>query len=119
MGWKLNSQLAPGTRCALEHGGAAPAIVAKDADLDDAIPLLAKGGFYHAGQVCVSVQRVFAHESIARDVAALCVDQGFDFLQAPVKCVTAPHTPVPFSKVLEQAFIPSAQDVLDAVGEMG
>ena len=69
VGWKLNSQLAPGTRCALEHGGAAPAIVAKDADLDDAIPLLAKGGFYHAGQVCVSVQRVFAHESIARDVA--------------------------------------------------
>jgi pyruvate dehydrogenase E1 component beta subunit len=57
--------------------------------------------------------------SIARDVAALCVDKGFDFLQAPVKCVTAPHTPVPFSQVLEQAFLPSAQDVLDAVGEMG
>jgi len=56
--------------------------------------------------------------SIARDVAALCVDQGFDYLQAPVKCVTAPHTPVPFSRVLEQAFLPSAQDVLDAVGEM-
>jgi pyruvate dehydrogenase E1 component beta subunit len=57
--------------------------------------------------------------SIARDVAALCVDRGFDFLNAPVKCVTAPHTPVPFSRVLEQAFMPSAQDVLDAVGEMG
>jgi pyruvate/2-oxoglutarate/acetoin dehydrogenase E1 component len=57
--------------------------------------------------------------SIARDVAALCVDQGFDFLDAPVKCVTAPHTPVPFSRVLEQAFLPSAQDVLDAVGLMG
>ena len=57
--------------------------------------------------------------SIARDIAALCVDKGFDFLDAPVKCVTAPHTPVPFSGVLEQAFMPSAQDVLDAVGEMG
>lgn len=57
--------------------------------------------------------------SIAHDVAALCVDQGFDFLQAPVKCVTAPHTPVPFSRVLEQAFLPSTQDVLDSVGEMG
>jgi pyruvate/2-oxoglutarate/acetoin dehydrogenase E1 component len=57
--------------------------------------------------------------SIARDVAALCVDRGFDYLQAPVKCVTAPHTPVPFSKVLEQAFLPNAQNVLDAVGEMG
>ncbi|MDJ0866274.1 MAG: alpha-ketoacid dehydrogenase subunit beta [Myxococcota bacterium] len=57
--------------------------------------------------------------SVARDVAALCVDRGFDFLNAPVKCVTAPHTPVPFSRSLEQAFLPSAQDVLDAVGEMG
>jgi pyruvate dehydrogenase E1 component beta subunit len=57
--------------------------------------------------------------SIARDIAAVCVDKGFDFLNSPVKCVTAPHTPVPFSSVLEQAFLPSAQDVLDAVGEMG
>ncbi|MDX1385654.1 MAG: alpha-ketoacid dehydrogenase subunit beta, partial [Thermoanaerobaculia bacterium] len=39
--------------------------------------------------------------SIASDVAALCVDRGFDFLSAPVKRVTAPHTPVPFSAVLE------------------
>ncbi len=69
VGWMLRSKLAPGTRCALEHGGAAPVIVAEDADLDQALPLLAKGGFYHAGQVCVSVQRIFAHESIARDVA--------------------------------------------------
>ena len=57
--------------------------------------------------------------SIARDIAAVCVDKGFDFLNAPVKCVTAPHTPVPFSGVLEQTFLPSAQDVLDAVAEMG
>jgi len=70
VGWMLRSKLAPGTRCALEHGGAAPVIVAPDADLDVTMPLLAKGGFYHAGQVCVSVQRVFAHDSIARDVAA-------------------------------------------------
>jgi len=69
VGWSLRSQLAPGTRCALEHGGVAPVILEADADLDDALPLLAKGGFYHAGQVCVSVQRVFCHHSIARDVA--------------------------------------------------
>ena len=53
VGWMLRSKLAPGTRCALEHGGAAPVIVAPDADLDDALTLLAKAGFYHAGQVCV------------------------------------------------------------------
>ncbi len=70
VGWMLRSRLAPGSRCALEHGGAAPVIVAADADLGDALPLLAKGGLYHAGQVCVSVQRVFAHEDVAGDVAS-------------------------------------------------
>ena len=69
VGWMLRSKLAPGARCALEHGGVAPAIVEADADLDAVLPLLAKGGFYHAGQVCVSVQRVYAHSSIAKQVA--------------------------------------------------
>ncbi len=69
VGWSLRSQLAPGTRCALEHGGVAPVILHQDADLERATPSILKGGFYHAGQVCVSVQRVFAHRSIARDFA--------------------------------------------------
>jgi acyl-CoA reductase-like NAD-dependent aldehyde dehydrogenase len=69
VGWYLRSKLAAGTRCALEHGGVAPVIVADDADLDMALPGLVKGGFYHAGQVCVSVQRIFAHASIARELA--------------------------------------------------
>jgi acyl-CoA reductase-like NAD-dependent aldehyde dehydrogenase len=69
VGWHLRAKLAPGTRCALEHGGVAPVVVASDADLDDAVPLLAKGGFYHAGQVCVSVQRVFAYRRIAAELA--------------------------------------------------
>ena len=69
VGWYLKSKLAPGTRCALEHGGAAPVIVEKDADLKELLPALLKGGFYHAGQVCVSVQRVFVQESVCDDVA--------------------------------------------------
>ena len=69
VGWMLRSKLAPGTRCALEHGGAAPVIVAADADIAVALPSILKGGFYHAGQVCVSVQRAFVHESLARDFA--------------------------------------------------
>lgn len=69
VGWHLRSQLAAGTRCALEHGGAAPVIVNKDVDLDDVIPPLSKGGFYHAGQVCVSVQRVYAHRDIVEELA--------------------------------------------------
>jgi acyl-CoA reductase-like NAD-dependent aldehyde dehydrogenase len=65
VGWFLRSKLSPGTRCALEHGGAAPVIV----EAEPMINSLLKGGFYHAGQVCVSVQRVFAHESICQQVA--------------------------------------------------
>ena len=69
VGWFLRSKVSPGTRCALEHGGAAPVIVDKDANISDMLPALTKGGFYHAGQVCVSVQRVFVHESIFNKVA--------------------------------------------------
>jgi pyruvate/2-oxoglutarate/acetoin dehydrogenase E1 component len=56
---------------------------------------------------------------IASDIAALCVDRGFDFLNAPVKRVTAPHSPVPFSPGLEDAFVPSVERVLAAIREMG
>ena len=66
VGWYLRAKLAPGTNCALEHGGAAPAIVEADADLNETIPALVKGGFYHAGQVCVSVQRVFVQQKIVK-----------------------------------------------------
>ncbi len=69
VGWHLRSLLPHGAHCALEHGGAAPAIIAADADLDDALPILMKGGFYHAGQVCVSVQRIFAHSDIVKRLA--------------------------------------------------
>ena len=69
VGWYLRSKLAAGTRCALEHGGVAPVVMTEDADIESAIPSLAKGGFYHAGQVCVSVQRLFVHQSVAREVA--------------------------------------------------
>jgi acyl-CoA reductase-like NAD-dependent aldehyde dehydrogenase len=69
VGWMLRSKLAPGATCVMEHGGVAPVIIDDTADLDDAVPLLTKGGFYHAGQVCVSVQRIYAHEAI---VGRLC-----------------------------------------------
>jgi acyl-CoA reductase-like NAD-dependent aldehyde dehydrogenase len=64
VGWRLHSKLAHGTRSALEHGGVAPAIVDRSADLDRIIAPLVKGGFYHAGQVCVSTQRIYVHEAI-------------------------------------------------------
>ena len=75
VGWKLRSRLAPGTRCALEHGGAAPVILADPYDMELAVPSILKGGFYHAGQVCVSVQRVFAPVADAADFAGALAKQ--------------------------------------------
>jgi acyl-CoA reductase-like NAD-dependent aldehyde dehydrogenase len=65
VGWSLHHKLAPGTRSALEHGGVAPAIVDRSADLGRIIEPMVKGGYYHAGQVCVSTQRIFVHADIA------------------------------------------------------
>jgi acyl-CoA reductase-like NAD-dependent aldehyde dehydrogenase len=64
VGWSLRSKLPPGTRCALEHGGAAPMLIDRHVDLDAIIEPVVKGGYYHAGQVCVSTQRIFVHEEV-------------------------------------------------------
>jgi acyl-CoA reductase-like NAD-dependent aldehyde dehydrogenase len=69
VGWSLRSKVAPGVRCALEHGGVAPVIICEDADHDAALDSLTKGGFYHAGQVCVSVQRVYVPARMAEKFA--------------------------------------------------
>ena len=69
VGWMLRSKLAPGARCALEHGGVAPVVLTNDFDRELALNSVLKGGFYHAGQVCVSVQRVYAPRSVAEDFA--------------------------------------------------
>lgn len=71
IGWYLRSKLAPGTRCALEHGGCAPVIVDQSARLDRVIEPLVKGSYYHAGQVCVSVQRLFVHAAVKEEFLAL------------------------------------------------
>ena len=74
VGWYLKSKLSAGTRCALEHGGAAPVIVCESADTTEMIPKLIKGGYYHSGQVCVSVQRIFVlggkGKKVAEDIAS-------------------------------------------------
>ena len=74
VGWKLRSLLAPGARVALEHGGVAPVIVGPSANKDQFVPSLVKGGFYHSGQVCVSVQRVFSFGSSAKELAESIAD---------------------------------------------
>lgn len=69
VGWYLRSKLAPGTRCALEHGGSAPLIYDDFNDNETFLNGVVKAGFYHAGQVCVSVQRIFVPNHKVEDIA--------------------------------------------------
>lgn len=64
VGWALKER-AGRKRVALELGGNAGCIVHSDADLDFAVKRVTYAAFAHAGQSCISVQRVFLHESIA------------------------------------------------------
>jgi acetoin:2,6-dichlorophenolindophenol oxidoreductase subunit beta len=56
--------------------------------------------------------------SIATDIAALVADKAFDALKAPIRRVTAPHTPVPFAPDLEKLYIPSPEKIAAAVREV-
>ena len=74
VGWYLKSKLAPGTRCALEHGGVAPLIFDKYSDEQGFINGVVKASMYHSGQVCVSVQRVYVPEDRATEMAQKIAD---------------------------------------------
>ena len=52
---------------------------------------------------------------IAADVCALVAQNRFGDLKAAPRTVTAPHTPVPFSPLLEDAYVPSAEQIAEAV----
>jgi pyruvate dehydrogenase E1 component beta subunit len=56
--------------------------------------------------------------NLATDIAALAADEAFYSLEAPIKRVTPPHTPVPFSPALENAYIPSEDRVVTAIREV-
>lgn len=67
---------------------------------------------------------VIAHEAVrtcgfGAEVAALVADEWFDLLDAPIKRVTAPNTPVPFSPALEAAYVPTAMKIRAAVMSLG
>ncbi|MDN5273250.1 alpha-ketoacid dehydrogenase subunit beta [Chloroflexus sp. MS-CIW-1] len=52
--------------------------------------------------------------SVAGDIATLAATQALEFLNAPVKLVTPPHTPVPFSPALEDIYVPSPERIVAA-----
>ena len=53
--------------------------------------------------------------SMATDIAALAAERAFRALKEPVRLVTAPHTPVPFSPALEDLYLPNADKIAAAV----
>src|SRR2546425_4654500 len=63
VGWMLKNK-AGKKRVVLELGGNAGGIVEPDADLDHAADRCAVGGYAYSGQTCLSVQRIYAHESV-------------------------------------------------------
>jgi 2-oxoisovalerate dehydrogenase E1 component beta subunit len=52
------------------------------------------------------------------EIAATIAEEAFEHLDAPVKRVAAPDTPVPFAPVLERAFIPQVEDVVAALEDL-
>ena len=52
------------------------------------------------------------------EIAATIAEEAFEDLDAPVKRITAPDTPVPFSPPLEKAFIPQVEDVAGALRDL-
>jgi acetoin:2,6-dichlorophenolindophenol oxidoreductase subunit beta len=66
----------------------------------------------------VIVDESYPRCSLAADISAQVAQERFDALKAPIRMVTAPHTPPPFSSVLEDAYIPSADRVAAAVRDV-
>jgi pyruvate/2-oxoglutarate/acetoin dehydrogenase E1 component len=63
----------------------------------------------------VVVDEAYPRCGMAADVAALVACKGFRDLRAPVVMVTPPHTPVPFSPVLEAAYLPNPEKIAAAI----
>lgn len=74
VGWMLKEK-APKKKVCLELGGNAAVIVHKDADIKRAASRCALGAFAYAGQVCISVQRIFAQKSIFSSFVELFVEE--------------------------------------------
>lgn len=69
VGWAI-AAAAPRKRVCLELGANSPVIVEPDAELDLAAERIVNAAFGYAGQSCISVQRVLAHESVFDDLTA-------------------------------------------------
>jgi acyl-CoA reductase-like NAD-dependent aldehyde dehydrogenase len=72
VGWSIKAN-APRKKVGLELGNNAPVIIEPDADLSAAAKKISVAGFSHAGQSCISVQRIYVHESVIDDFVGTLV----------------------------------------------
>ena len=66
VGWSIRQQ-APRKKVSLELGNNSPVIIEADGDWSTAADKIAVGGFSHAGQSCISTQRIYVHEEVLHD----------------------------------------------------
>ena len=64
VGWGIKAR-APRKHVGLELGNNAPVIIAEDGDWKKAADKIKIAGFSHAGQSCISTQRILVHQSVA------------------------------------------------------
>ena len=67
--------------------------------------------------VCI-LQEDVPFSSVASEISSLIAEKGFWDLDNPIIKITSPNTHIPFAPVLEDAFIPSAQKVVNAIKEL-
>ncbi|TDI59052.1 MAG: alpha-ketoacid dehydrogenase subunit beta [Alphaproteobacteria bacterium] len=68
----------------------------------------------HTGRLVI-VDESTPRCSVATDIAGIVASKGFHSLKAPIEIITSAHSPVPFSPVLETAYLPSVDDITAAI----
>lgn len=63
----------------------------------------------------VIVDESYPRCSLAADISSIVAEKGFDYLKGPIRKITPPHTPVPFSPPMEDFYLPSPLKIADAV----
>jgi len=74
VGWRLKGMV-PRQKVTLELGGNAGVIIEPDADLAWAVQRTVKGGYAYAGQICISVQRIFVHRGVYSEVKEALISE--------------------------------------------
>ncbi|QSZ67037.1 aldehyde dehydrogenase family protein [Methanofollis aquaemaris] len=112
VGWHLR-EIAGRKRVGLELGGNAAVVVDEDADLTYAAERIVQGGFSGAGQVCISVQRVFLHRSVFRACLEMVLERTGALRAGDPKDPAVDVGPM----ISEQAAAAAEEKILEAVSD--